>query len=117
MAEDYWEKVGNFPFIEGEKQGIQIGVEEIEYLRAKGTRCLVGRLGVPKRINKEAFKTLNTHIWRLVGDMFFKEIQDNLWVFEFEDDSDRRKVLEGRPWSYDRTILLIDELEGSKPPS
>jgi hypothetical protein len=51
------------------------------------------------------------------GDIFFKEIFDNLWLFEFAEDSDRRKVLEGRPWSYDRTILIIEELDGQKPPS
>jgi len=101
----------------GESKSIQLEAEEVEELRAKGRKCLVGRMGVPKRINKEAFRNLLTRIWRLVGDMFCKEIQDNLWVFEFEDDNDRRSVLEGRPWSYDRTILIIVELDGQKSPS
>jgi hypothetical protein len=117
MAEDYGEKVGNFPLTKGEKKGILIDVEDVAELRTKGSKCLVGRLGVPKRINKEAFKTLLTRIWRTVKDVFFKEIHDNLWLFEFEEEEGRRKVLEGRPWSYDRTILIIEEMEGRKPPS
>jgi hypothetical protein len=117
MSGDYEDKVGNFPLTEGEKQSIQLGAEEVEELRIKGKRCLVGRLDVPKRINKKAFKTFLSRIWRLGGDLFCKEIQDNLWIFEFEKDSDRRRVLEGRPWSYDRTILIINELEGKKPHS
>jgi len=117
MAGDYGEKVGNFPLTEGESKSIQLEVEEVEELRAKGKKCLVGRMGVQKRINKNVFRKLLIHIWRLAGDMFYKEIQDNLWVFEFEDDNDRRRVLEGRPWSYDRTILIIEELEGKKCPS
>jgi len=54
-----------------------------------------GRLRVAKKINKESFKTLLTHVWRIVGRGFFffffflkkkekekeKEIQDNLWLF------------------------------------
>jgi hypothetical protein len=38
-------------------------------------------------------------------------------LFEFEEDGYRRKVIEGCPWSYDRTIIIIDKLEGKKPPS
>lgn len=86
-------------------------------LRANTTKCLVGRLGVPKRVNKEAFKSLLTRIWRTGGDIFFKEINENLWLFEFEDEKDCNKVLEGRSWSYDRTILIIEAIEGKKPPS
>jgi hypothetical protein len=117
MAGDYGEKFGKFPLTEGEQQGIQIELEDIADLRAKGSKCLVGKLGVPKRVNNEAFQSLLTRIWRTVGDIFFKEINDNLWLFEFEEEGDRDKVLEGRPWSYDRTILIIDELVEKKPPS
>lgn len=88
MLGDYGEKIGNFPLTKGEKQCIQLGAKEVENLRVKGKKCLVGRLGVPKRVNKEAFKTLLIRIWRLAGDLFCKEIQDNLWIFEFEEDND-----------------------------
>jgi hypothetical protein len=117
MVGDYGEKVGNFPLTAGESQSIQLEVEEVKDLRAKGKKCLVGRLGVLKRFNKEAFKNLLIRIWRLAGDLFCKEILDNVWVFEFEEDNDRRRVLEGRPWTYDRTILIMDELDGQKAPS
>jgi hypothetical protein len=30
-----------------------------------------GRLRVAKKINKESFKTLLTHVWRIVGRGFF----------------------------------------------
>jgi hypothetical protein len=78
---------------------------------SKGSKCLVGRLGVPKKINREPFKNLLSRIWRMAGEIFFKEIYDNLWLFKFAEDGDRRKVLEGRPWSYDRTILIVEELD------
>jgi hypothetical protein len=117
MAEDYGEKFGKFPLIGGETQGIQIGLEDVADLRAKATKCLVSRLGVPKRVNREAFKSLLTRIWRTGGEIFFKEINENLWLFEFDDEKDRNKVLEGRLWSYDRTALIIEAIEGKKPPS
>jgi hypothetical protein len=117
MVEDSKERYGNFPLTEGEQKGILISDDEIEELRAKGSKCLVGRLGIAKKIDKEAFKTLLTRIWQTMGRVFFKEIQDNLWLFEFTEDSDKRRVLEGQLWSYDRTLLILNEFNGKTPPS
>jgi hypothetical protein len=105
------------PLIRGETKRIEIDEEDTEELREKGLKCLVGRFGTPKKINKEAFKSVLTRIWRTTRGVFFKEILDNLWIFEFEKDTDRRRVLDGRPWTYDRTLLILNEVDGSVPPS
>lgn len=49
-----------------------------------------------------------------MGELFFEEIHDNLWLFEFAEESDRRKVLEDHLRSYDRTILIVEELDDQK---
>jgi hypothetical protein len=72
----------------------------------------VGRLGVPKKLNKEAFKAVLQRIWRPSGQLVVKEIKENLWLFEFSEDRDKQKVLAGRPWSYDRTLLILNEFDG-----
>jgi hypothetical protein len=105
------------PLIRGETKGIEIDEEYIEELQEKGLKCLVKRFETPKKINKEAFKSVLTRIWRTIDGIYFKEILDNLWIFEFEKDTDRRRVLDGRPWSYDRTLLVLNEVDGRVPPS
>ncbi len=72
IVEEHGFRVCQFPLTKGEKQGILIYDEEIEDLRAKGSKCLVGRLGVVKKINKEVFKTLLLRVWRAEGKVFFK---------------------------------------------
>jgi hypothetical protein len=67
----------------GEKLGIHINYRYVEDLWGKGIRCLVGRLASDRSINKESFKILLTRIWRVRGSVFFKEIQENLWLLEF----------------------------------
>jgi hypothetical protein len=52
-------------------------------------------LGVAKKIHKEAFKAILIRIWRTLGSVFFEEIQENLWLFEFSYENDKRRVLEG----------------------
>jgi hypothetical protein len=66
-------------------------------------------------VNKEAFRSVLSHIWRTVGPVVFKEVQDNVWVFEFTNIDDKKRVMEGRPWSFDCQILVLNDLDGSVP--
>jgi hypothetical protein len=117
MAEELEDLCGNISLSEGEKSGIRIQEGEIAEAREKGTRCLVGKIWSGKRTNKEAFQQVLSKLWRTRRGVIFKEVQDNLWLFEFEEDGDERRLLEGRPWSFDRQILVMNELDGSTPPS
>lgn len=53
----------------------------------------------------------------MIGRVFFKEIQDNLWLFEFNEESNKKRVLDGQPWCYEHTILILNEFDGRTPPS
>ena len=35
----------------------------------------------------------------------------------FEDGDDMRRVLDGRPWSFDRQMLVLNEFDGTIPSS
>jgi len=47
----------------------------------------------------------------------FKEILDNLLLFEFTEEVDKQKVMAGRPWAYDRTLLILNDFDGRLAPS
>lgn len=61
----------------GEKKSISITKGEISDVRKKDELCLVGRLWSEKSTNMEAFKTVLSRVWRTIGNVVFKEIQDN----------------------------------------
>jgi hypothetical protein len=117
MAEQLEELCGNISLSEGERTGITITEGEIQEARVQGGRCLVGRLWMSRRVNKEAFKEVLTRAWRITRGVIFKELNDNIWLFEFEEVDDLRRVLEGRPWSFDRQMLVINEFDGKTPPA
>ena len=108
---------GRISLTEGERIGIQVTDEEVADTRALGGKCLVGKVWTEKTINKEAFRSVLTGIWRIVGGVKIKELQDSLWLFEFSDVVDKNRIMEGRPWSYDRKILVLNEFDGRTPPS
>jgi hypothetical protein len=102
MADELEHLCSRITLTGGEQNGISITEGEISDVRKKGEQCLVGRLWSEKATNKEAFQTVLSRVWRLVGTVIFKELQDNLWLFEFSDAIDKRRVLAGRPWAYER---------------
>ncbi|GLT69909.1 hypothetical protein SLA2020_420210 [Shorea laevis] len=108
---------GRLSLSEKEKEGIHISEGEVTVGKTKLARCLVGKLGTEKRINREAFRSLLTRLWKPKGSVEFKEVQDHLWIFEFSDVLDKDKVLQGRPWQFDRYLLILHEFDGVTPPA
>jgi hypothetical protein len=101
----------------GEQVGIQITEGDVADIREKGEHCLVGKVWAEKQVNKEAFQTVLSRLWRLVGHVTFKELLDNVWLFEFTDGEDKRRILEGRPWSFDRRVIVLEDFDGTTPPT
>lgn len=101
----------------GEQKGIVVTEGEIAEVREVGIRCLVGKLWAEKPVNREAFKSVMSRVWQMAGTVVFKELQDNLWLFEFEEEEDKRRVMAGRPWSFDQQMLVLNEFDGQCPPS
>jgi hypothetical protein len=52
MARGNGEFLGGFPLSEGEQKGIAIAEGTTQDLCAKGSKCIVGRLGVPKKLKQ-----------------------------------------------------------------
>lgn len=48
-----------------------------------------GKFENTKKLNNEVFKAVLVRIWRLVGSLFLKEIQVNMWLFEFFEEEDK----------------------------
>lgn len=117
MAADLKRLCNKVSLTEGEKEGITMTEREIAEGREIGTRCLVGKLWAEKTVNKEAFKSVLSRKWRMEGTVVFKELQYNLWPFEFAKEDNKKMVMVGRPWSFDRQMLVLNEFDGQCPPS
>jgi hypothetical protein len=115
MADDIDKLCSKVTLIGGERNGITISEGEVAESREQGDHCLVGKIRDDRKVNKEAFKTVLMRLWRIVGSVVFKEVEENLWVFEFSDKDDKERILAGRPWSFDRQIILLNELDGNVP--
>jgi len=101
---------------DGEKVGITITEDDTTDLRSKSRLCLIGRLLSERRVQKDTFQVMMARLWRTLESVTFKEIYENMWLLEFATESNKRLVKDGRPWLFDRCVLVLKEVKDSAPP-
>uniref|UniRef100_A0A803MD70 DUF4283 domain-containing protein n=1 Tax=Chenopodium quinoa TaxID=63459 RepID=A0A803MD70_CHEQI len=69
---------------------------------------LVGKMLTKKPYNIEAMKRVLKKLWRLSGNVAIRKIVTNLFIFQFFNEDDKCRVLDGRPWAFDQQIVLLD---------
>lgn len=80
-------------------------------------KCLLGRLAINRSANKEAMKTIFSKVWKLEGSLTIKKITERLFTFHFGEEHEKDKVLLGQPWSFNKSLLLLNEMEEVSDPN
>jgi hypothetical protein len=81
---------GSMHLTNGEKQGILITVDDTADLRLISGRF--GKLMSEWRVQKEAFQAIMSCLWKPLGLVIFKELNDNMWLLEFANEVDKQCV-------------------------
>ncbi|KAL5823176.1 hypothetical protein ACOSQ4_021076 [Xanthoceras sorbifolium] len=71
--------------------------------------CLVGKILTTKLINREAFRAIIPKIWRTTQTFIIENVKENVFVFQFQNQVDKRRVLMGGPWSFDKCLIVLEE--------
>lgn len=74
---------------------------------------LVGKILSTKKISKEAFQALIPSIWKVSKGVTVEQCGENTYVFCFNDEYERRRVLNGRPWSFNNSLIVLEEPIGA----
>ncbi|KAK9279540.1 hypothetical protein L1049_013219 [Liquidambar formosana] len=107
----------NFVLTEEEKVNVEVtgSMQGTSTERAKF--YLVGKLLTDRLYNAEALKSTLKMIWKLVKGLTLVDLGKNLFLFQFYYPLDRRRVLDTGPWSFDKSLVLLKEVEGDVQPS
>lgn len=84
---------------------IDIGVREIN-------NSLVGKVLANKVVNKDALRTVINQVWKTLNGVKVESVGSNLFLFHFSSKSDRKRVLTGSPWCFDKTLIVLSESKG-----
>ncbi|TXG46581.1 hypothetical protein EZV62_027919 [Acer yangbiense] len=73
---------------------------------------LVGKVLANRLINREVFKRVLSKIWKVREGIIIEVVGENTFTFHFQNLEDRRRVLIGRPWSFDNFLIVLLEPYG-----
>ncbi|XP_042958054.1 uncharacterized protein LOC122293569 [Carya illinoinensis] len=111
--EDRWDKL---QLTEEENAVIDLNAVHLGRVKAEGDKSLVGKLISDRKVNKEVIRSTMNKVWRLAGSFTFHDILPNLFVVTFDNQKDRQRVLDGKPWLFDNQLLLLKPFDGFTPP-
>ncbi|PON95719.1 Endonuclease/exonuclease/phosphatase [Trema orientale] len=70
---------------------------------------LVGRVFTERRIDFKNLKDALDSLWRCRRPFDVREIGDNVISFRFGSEFDKRRILLGEPWVFNRQVLILGE--------
>ncbi|XP_075486286.1 uncharacterized protein LOC142525885 [Primulina tabacum] len=85
--------------------------------KAKAGEQSSGRLLTDRSVNFGAMKNRLADIWRPVKGVLIREIEGQVYLFQFFHEFDVDRILEGGPWSFDNHLLLLHKLKQGKIPT
>ncbi|XP_042983316.1 uncharacterized protein LOC122312712 [Carya illinoinensis] len=103
--------------IEVEEQLVKVLDHDILAAAQRGINCLMAKVITERNFNKEAFRSTMPQLWRIEGGVTFTEIGESSFMLEFEKCSDKEKIIQGRPWTFDKNLIGIQDIDNSLPPS
>ncbi|KAL5764722.1 hypothetical protein ACOSQ2_017316 [Xanthoceras sorbifolium] len=56
-----------------------------------------------------AFRAIIPKIWRTTQTFIIENVKENVFVFQFQNQVDKRRVLMGGPWSFDKCLIVLEE--------
>ncbi|KAL0403746.1 UNVERIFIED_CONTAM: hypothetical protein Sradi_2015400 [Sesamum radiatum] len=108
QMEEAVEKLGkSLALIETEQEDLVIQQGDWAGTTEHGGYLLVGRILASKTYRVEVIRSTLTAVMNLKRGMDIREIEDNLLLFRFNHPLDRARVLEGRPWTFERNLIVL----------
>lgn len=102
--------------VEDEENEDLIFEGDVEEVVEKYDLCLVGRFLTEKNINTRAMKTKIADVWKPTMRINIKELETGIYLFQFFHREDKQWVMNGGPWNFDNTILLLEEIPLGEEP-
>lgn len=117
MAEDILNRWSNLKIAEEEEQIVAFDDNHEGLVDPSIGLAVVGKIMTVRPYNFEAFKRTMNQIWAISKDALFRSIEHGLFVVQFPTLRDKKKIMEGRPWTFDQNLVVLNEIEGGVQPS
>lgn len=113
QLEELWRKLS---FTEEEDEGIALGSRSTRAAKARGRLCVVLKILSQRRVLVDALRKNLRMLWKPSKGVNISELEDDLFLAEFGDERDKKRIMDMSPWSFEKQLVLIQEFEGDLTP-
>ena len=116
MAEELevlWQKLR---VTEEEEESVSLGRDCTKAAQERAKNCLVMKVLSRKGVMLGALRKNFKMLWKLNKSMRILVVEDEMFLVEFDDDQDKRRVLEMSLWHYEKQLVLLQEFDGERDP-
>lgn len=110
------ERWGKLTLSGEEDKTITLGEKLSEEDQSKEQRSLLGKVCTDRTIGKEILKVTMGKIWRISKPEVIHEVEKNMFTITFDTESDKLRVLDGRPWLFDNHLFILKQLDSLLQP-
>ena len=102
--ENLWNKLS---LSEEEKREVVIEKSSVEETSKGRKNCLIGKLLSKRMVNIEAMRNVLYKVWKLEAGLVIKEVGDRIYVFQFEAEHEKDRILIRQPWSFNKALIMF----------
>lgn len=73
---------------------------------------LVGKILLARSIHTEEIRTTLVQAWRTNKEVKIENLESSVFLFKFDSEVDKIKVMAGGPWHFDRALIILEEPSG-----
>ena len=107
MSEDLEQLWGKLSLTKEEQIDVILDKDWCEEVNEVGKYCIIGKMVLNRRVNMEAMKNVLCNVWKSFFGMSIKEVRDRLYIFKFENQMEKEKVLMKQPWTFNKSLLVL----------
>ena len=111
--EEMWKK---FSLTEEEGESFSLGSSTTEAAKLVGRNCVVMKVLTHKWLNIETLRKNLRMIWKPIKGVQINEIGDDLFLVEFGEGRDKKRVMDMSPRTYEKQLILLKEFVGDQVP-
>ena len=116
MAEELevlWRKMS---FTEEEDVGDELGSSSTKAAKEVGKNRAIMKIMTLRSISLDNLRKNLRMLWKTNKWVNFSELEVDLFLVEFGDGKDKKKILNMSPWSFEKQLVLLQEFEGKLTP-
>ena len=116
MAEELellWQKL---TVTDEEEVSVNLGRECTRATKERGNNCLVMKVLSRRGITLDALRKNIRMLWKSNKSIQISLIEEEMYLVEFDDERDKRRVMEMSLWHYEKQLVLLQNFEGDKDP-